>query len=493
MAFSCKGRGFCPSCGGRRMAERAAHLVDHVLPDVPVRQWVLTVPHRLRYLLAWRHDLCRVWRGILHRAIERHLRARARHHGVTSPRGGGVAVIQRFGGSLISTCTCTRWCSMGCSRGPRPVPSGFTRRRRRQPPTSPNPGGHRAGVRRLLRRHGLEADDGTAADPFADADPLLAGWAAASVQGLAASGASPHRPRHSVERHGDVGAGTARLPRALGGLRFHAGVRCPLGIATASSASAATRCVRRWPMTACTSRPAATWRSNSARRGTMARPISSSPRLRVPRAPGGAGAPPAGQPRAVPRRARAARGVAAEVVPHPPVVRSKRRQTRCTRANGVRAQPGLALGRPDAPRVRNRRAGCPGCGGRLAARRRARGVGGHGPHPPPSRSAAEVPPRRRPGRRPMWTTGPLQRLGTPSNRCPPGRPSHVWQLTVVWWGCGGAGATGSGIKAGVRNGRQPALSQGGQEDTNQQRGEGGQGDRTSHNGPLVNQSASNAG
>jgi len=27
-----KGRGFCPSCGGRRMTERAAHLVDHVLP-----------------------------------------------------------------------------------------------------------------------------------------------------------------------------------------------------------------------------------------------------------------------------------------------------------------------------------------------------------------------------------------------------------------------------------------------------------------------------
>ena len=40
LPFSCKGRGFCPSCGGRRMAERAAHLVDHVLPpDVPVRQW----------------------------------------------------------------------------------------------------------------------------------------------------------------------------------------------------------------------------------------------------------------------------------------------------------------------------------------------------------------------------------------------------------------------------------------------------------------------
>lgn len=30
--FSCKGRGFCPSCGGRRMTERAARLVAEVLP-----------------------------------------------------------------------------------------------------------------------------------------------------------------------------------------------------------------------------------------------------------------------------------------------------------------------------------------------------------------------------------------------------------------------------------------------------------------------------
>ena len=42
--FSCKGRGFCPSCGGRRMTECAARLVDEVLPRVPVRQWVLTLP-----------------------------------------------------------------------------------------------------------------------------------------------------------------------------------------------------------------------------------------------------------------------------------------------------------------------------------------------------------------------------------------------------------------------------------------------------------------
>ena len=37
LAFSCKRRGFCPSCGARRMAQTAAHLVDHVIPHVPVR------------------------------------------------------------------------------------------------------------------------------------------------------------------------------------------------------------------------------------------------------------------------------------------------------------------------------------------------------------------------------------------------------------------------------------------------------------------------
>jgi hypothetical protein len=44
VACSCKGRGFCPSCGARRMADLAAHLVDAVLPHAPVRQWVLSLP-----------------------------------------------------------------------------------------------------------------------------------------------------------------------------------------------------------------------------------------------------------------------------------------------------------------------------------------------------------------------------------------------------------------------------------------------------------------
>jgi hypothetical protein len=48
VAFSCKGRGVCPSCNGRHMAQTAAHLVDHVIPPVPVRQWVISVPKRRR-------------------------------------------------------------------------------------------------------------------------------------------------------------------------------------------------------------------------------------------------------------------------------------------------------------------------------------------------------------------------------------------------------------------------------------------------------------
>jgi hypothetical protein len=51
--FSCKGRGFCLSCGGRRMTECAARLVDALLPRVPVCQWVLSLRYRLRYLVAW--------------------------------------------------------------------------------------------------------------------------------------------------------------------------------------------------------------------------------------------------------------------------------------------------------------------------------------------------------------------------------------------------------------------------------------------------------
>lgn len=91
--FSCKARAVCPSCGGRRMAERAAGLVDHVLPAVPIRQWVLSLPFRLRYVLAWDHTLCRKVLAVHVRALRAFYRRRARREGITDGETGAVTAI----------------------------------------------------------------------------------------------------------------------------------------------------------------------------------------------------------------------------------------------------------------------------------------------------------------------------------------------------------------------------------------------------------------
>ena len=82
------------------MSESAARLVDHVLPHVPIRQWVLSLPYRLRYLLAWNHDLCRAVLAIYARALLAFQRRRVRRCGVRGGQSGCVTVIQRFGGGL---------------------------------------------------------------------------------------------------------------------------------------------------------------------------------------------------------------------------------------------------------------------------------------------------------------------------------------------------------------------------------------------------------
>ena len=64
-----KRRGFCPGCGARRMAETAARLVDHVIPRVPVRQWVLAFPIPLRLLFAAHPHLLSSVLQIVHRVL----------------------------------------------------------------------------------------------------------------------------------------------------------------------------------------------------------------------------------------------------------------------------------------------------------------------------------------------------------------------------------------------------------------------------------------
>ena len=100
VAFSCKGRGVCPSCAGRRMASTAAHLVDRVLPVVPVRQWVLSLPFELRALAATQADVLTALSRIFAEALSARYRAGARADGIAGAQTGAVTFVQRFGSSL---------------------------------------------------------------------------------------------------------------------------------------------------------------------------------------------------------------------------------------------------------------------------------------------------------------------------------------------------------------------------------------------------------
>ena len=92
--FPASGGGFAPPV--RRMAETAAHLVDHVIPRVPVRQWVLSFPIPLRCLFAAHPQLLALVLQITHRVISTFLIKQA---GLkrSEAQSGAVTLIQRFG------------------------------------------------------------------------------------------------------------------------------------------------------------------------------------------------------------------------------------------------------------------------------------------------------------------------------------------------------------------------------------------------------------
>jgi len=218
------------------MASLAAHLVDDVLGGLPVRQWVLTTPHRLRYALAYDQRLCRRVLAVFIRAVLSFERRRARRRGVADGRGGAVTAIQRFGSAanllnvhFHSLVVQGVFAGAGARFVPLPAPSDqdvwrvLTTVRRR--------------IVRLARRHGIDVEgdgiaEGDRRDELAEESPLLAGLAAASVAGRSAAGA-------------DAGSRTARLDRAaeaapddgagapwhahIAGFDLHAGVAVPAG------------------------------------------------------------------------------------------------------------------------------------------------------------------------------------------------------------------------------------------------------------------------
>ena len=100
MAFACKGRGFCPSCLGRKMSATAANLVDHVMPKVALRQWVLTVPFAWRSRLGFAGALLgTVVRKFADAVLAFYRRRLGEANGVKG-QSGAVLVVQRTSSDL---------------------------------------------------------------------------------------------------------------------------------------------------------------------------------------------------------------------------------------------------------------------------------------------------------------------------------------------------------------------------------------------------------
>jgi len=105
IAFSCKRRGFCGSCLSRRMSEMSVRLVDTIIPEIPTRQWVLSLPAPLRYLVAYDNEALSFVITVFMSSLFSYLRKKAKRSGggaldASSYYPGAVTFIQRFGSAL---------------------------------------------------------------------------------------------------------------------------------------------------------------------------------------------------------------------------------------------------------------------------------------------------------------------------------------------------------------------------------------------------------
>jgi hypothetical protein len=118
LAFSCKRRGFCPSCASRRMAQTAAHLVEQIIPWVPTRQWVGSVPIPLRYWMASSQDLTATVHTIICTTIGQYYVNQAVTRGMAASVQQRIACGERAGQKV-------RRIGSGCSaEGEQPTLSG---------------------------------------------------------------------------------------------------------------------------------------------------------------------------------------------------------------------------------------------------------------------------------------------------------------------------------------------------------------------------------
>jgi hypothetical protein len=104
VALSCKRRGFCAACLGRRMSDTAVHLEQEVLPEVPVRHWVCTFPWGVRAVLGYDQELGREAASAFAKELSRSLKRRAKQQlglrSVDEALTGLVVVVQRTDSAL---------------------------------------------------------------------------------------------------------------------------------------------------------------------------------------------------------------------------------------------------------------------------------------------------------------------------------------------------------------------------------------------------------
>jgi hypothetical protein len=214
------------------MAESAARLVDEVFPRVGVRQWVLSFPMPIRFILAQNRDLQARCLTIVHRAITTYLCKKAKRQGLrASLQPGAVTLIQRFGGSLNLNVHYHMLFLEGgyfqARKGPKFWRSG-----------SPSDEDIQAlvvtiakRVIRFLKKKGYFQDDVDSAVPDADLaqESLLPELQAASIQSRIAMG---ERKGGHVRRLGTVDMDqlkperTSHLCAQVAGFSLHAAVYC---------------------------------------------------------------------------------------------------------------------------------------------------------------------------------------------------------------------------------------------------------------------------
>ena len=96
--FSCKKRHACPNCDAKRSLLTTAHAVEDLLPQVPYRQWVLTLPKRLRFFVHRDPRLV----GQISKILTAVLTSFYREQAGSSPDAAPALLtfVQRFGSSI---------------------------------------------------------------------------------------------------------------------------------------------------------------------------------------------------------------------------------------------------------------------------------------------------------------------------------------------------------------------------------------------------------